>query len=197
MKRIVIAGLMGLSISVSAVATENQFYVGGAGGPGGLFSLFSQVKGADQSGRRVFHLDNKEINSAGKVFGGWEMKLPNSKSSIGVELDALGLGQLRENYISKPVLGGAVSAKYSYEPVDQFKVFVKGGASALGFENGSDGRQWHIAPTVGIGAAYDFNDHLSARVEGQAFTGDRRAAPDSGGGLNAVGLVTAGLQYKF
>ncbi|WP_027210711.1 outer membrane beta-barrel protein [Burkholderia sp. WSM2232] len=197
MKKVAIAGLMGLSISVSAVASESGFYLGGAGGPGGLVSLFSQVNGGHQSGRRVLHLDNKNINSAGKAFAGWEMKLPDNKSSIGMELDAMGLGLLNQNYLSKPAWGGALSAKYSLEPVDQVKVFLKAGASAISLDNGSGGRQWAIAPAVGVGASYDVSEHLSVRLEGQALEGDRRVARDSTGGLNAVGLVTAGFQYSF
>jgi OOP family OmpA-OmpF porin len=198
----VLGCVMAACASASVMAADTGFYFGASVGRSQIGSDNSQITlGPDYP----YHKDSGDLGY--KFFVGYQ-----AFKYLGIEAEAVNLGKQsvkfqtidRTNDMS--MLGANLSLVGSYD-VGPVQLFAKVGASFLAnrsHEYGSgftamegtpdaDNTDWSVRPSFGLGAAYNFNKHLAARVEWQhlkAAAGEHTVDMTSN-------LFTLGAQYKF
>lgn len=202
MKKLMLAAALCAAISGTARAADTGFYIGAGVGRSQIHSDDSQIT---LGPNYPYTKDSGDLGY--KFFLGYQ-----AFKYLGVEAEFLNLGQqkIRFSTIDRKndirILGANLSlvGNYDFGPVT---LFAKIGASFLanrsheygaGFqamENTpqADNTDWSIRPSFGLGAAYNFNKHLAARVEWQHF---KAAAGEHTVDMTS-NLFTAGLQFKF
>lgn len=136
-----------------------------------------------------------------KVFGGY-MFTPN----LGVEGHYVNLGKLTASEVVPPYGTLNLEAKASgfglslvgLYPIDQFEIFGKVGftymttkisGSLADVSASDDDKAANV--NFGIGASYNFNKQLSARLEWERFKAEYEDTKEN------VDLISIGLRYRF
>ena len=203
MKKIILASVIGLALSTSAMATETGFYVGGALGDSQLSSNNSQI---DLGPGYPFSKNSSAF--AYELYGGYQFH-PN----FAVEAEWIDLGKqtIRFQNIDRTnemtLRGLNIALVGNYEVYKNVNLFAKVGASYMrnnSYEHGAgftamegtpdaNNTDWSWRPSFGFGATYNFNKNLAVRAEWQYFSakaGEHTVDMHSN-------VFTVGAQYKF
>lgn len=202
MKTLILAAAVCAVVSATANAAETGFYFGASVGRSQINSDNSQITLGPE------YPYTKNTGDLGyKFFVGYQ-----AFKYLGIEAEAVNLGkqsvkfQTIERINDMSMVGANLSLVGNYD-IGPVQVFAKVGASFLAnrsHEYGAgftamegtadaDNTDWSVRPTFGLGAAYNFNKHLAARVEWQRF---KAAAGEHTVDMTS-NLFSFGAQYKF